>query len=281
MKQLWVFYGDYYQSISLDENNFTTLTIGPAIGNDITVMSFPFYDGHFTIEQDGDGFTVHDGVDYVGRLSGKEGLSIEQEELLLHLYVLTAPASTKMYYLDYENEVSFDSQLETATFNREQGTFPQVESGQFSLNKTVVGWIIKKSYSCPLYVNGKRVELNEPLQIGDVVQWAFMEMKLIEQDILEVVSTVEYETRLSEIDVPQSELVTMYPDYRRTPRMIYDLPEDKVSLSFPTQESDDSGRGLLLIIAPPLVMLIVMGLVAILIPRGIFIIISISMISPS
>ncbi len=152
-----------------------------------------------------------------------------------------------------------------------------MESGQFSLNKTLAGWIIKKNYNCPLYVNGKRVELDEPLQTGDVIQWAFMEMKLIEQDILEVVSAAQYETRLSEIDVPQSELVTMYPDYRRTPRMIYDLPEDKVSLSFPTQESDDSGRGLLLIIAPPLVMLIVMGLVALLIPRGIFIIISISM----
>ena len=50
--------------------------------------------------------------------------------------------------------------------------------------------------------------------------------------------------------------------------MIYDLPEEKVSLSFPAQESEDTGRGLLLIIAPPLVMLIVMGLVAILIPRG-------------
>ena len=116
-----------------------------------------------------------------------------------------------------------------------------------------------------------------PFEIGDVVQWAFMEMKLIEQDILEVVSAAQYETRLSEIDVPQSELVSMYPDYRRTPRMIYELPEEKVSLSFPAQESEDSGRGLLLIIAPPLVMLLVMGLVAILIPRGIFIIISISM----
>ena len=69
----------------------------------------------------------------------------------------------------------------------------------------------------------------------------------------------------------------MYPDYRRTPRMIYDLPDDKISLTFPTQETDDSGRGLLLIIAPPLVMLVVMGLVAIFIPRGIFVIISITM----
>ena len=36
-------------------------------------------------------------------------------------------------------------------------------------------------------------------------------------------------------------MATMYPDYRRTPRMIYDMPEDKVSLSFPAQESEDIG----------------------------------------
>ncbi|KAA0955571.1 type VII secretion protein EssC [Sporosarcina sp. ANT_H38] len=277
MKQLWVFYGEDYQRIDFDENDFTSLTIGPAIGNDVTVMSYPFNVGHFTIEKDGDGFTVHDGVGYAGRLSAKKSLSIEQEELVLHLYIVPDPVSPKTYFLDYEHEVSFDSKLETASFNREETTFPEVESGHFSLNKTAAGWVIKKNYSCPLYVNGKRVEMNEVLQIGDVLQWAFMEMKLIEQDILEVVSSVAYKTQLSEIDLPKSELVSMYPDYRRTPRMIYDLPKDKVSLSFPAQESEDTGRGLLLIIAPPLLMIVVMGLVAILIPRGIFIIISITM----
>ena len=94
---------------------------------------------------------------------------------------------------------------------------------------------------------------------------------------LKSLSVDDYHTKLPIYNVPKSEMAAMYPDYRRTPRMIYDMPDDKVSLSFPAQESDDTGRGLWLIIAPPLVMLIVMGLVALLIPRGIFIIISISM----
>ena len=45
MKQLWAFYGEHYQSIDLDDENLTSLTIGPAIGNDITVMSYPFHAG--------------------------------------------------------------------------------------------------------------------------------------------------------------------------------------------------------------------------------------------
>ncbi|TQR21288.1 type VII secretion protein EssC [Psychrobacillus vulpis] len=277
MLQLWVFYGEYYQRIYWEQNEFTSLTIGPAIENDITILSYPFTFGHFTVEKEGQNITVYDGNKNIGIIDSVKGLSIEQQERLLHLYISTEPVSSDMYYIDYENEVSFDSQIETATFHRIETINSAVESGHFSLNKTSSGWVIKKDFNCPLYVNGNRVETNQVLQIGDVLQWAFMEMKLIEKDILEVVSSVNYETYLPKIEVPKSEIFQMYPEYRRTPRMIYDLPNDKVSLSFPTQESDDTGRGLWLIITPPLVMLIVMGLVAILKPRGIYVIISISM----
>lgn len=59
--------------------------------------------------------------------------------------------------------------------------------------------------------------------------------------------------------------------------MVYELPSEKVTLSFPSQENDPSGRGLWIIILPPLVMLIVMGIVAVIQPRGIFILITMVM----
>src|SRR5690625_614260 len=68
-----------------------------------------------------------------------------------------------------------------------------------------------------------------------------------------------------------------YPNYRLTPYMIYDLPEDKVDFSFPSEERDNDQKGLWMIITPPLMMLIVMGVVAMVRPRGIFILISITM----
>ena len=49
--------------------------------------------------------------------------------------------------------------------------------------------------------------------------------------------------------------------------MIYDLPNDKVSLSFPSQDNDENNRSLWLTILPPLVMLLVMGTVSIIQPR--------------
>ncbi|MFZ0577287.1 MAG: type VII secretion protein EssC [Psychrobacillus psychrotolerans] len=277
MQQLWLFYDENYQQITIPEKGFTALTIGPAIEHDITIQTFPFINGPLTLKKEEDGLAVYSEDNSFGKLTDDEGLTIEQKEKSLHLYAFSTPVSSGTYYIDFKNEVSFDTQLEIATFQRLKTSFPRIESGHFSLNQIADGWIIKKDFGCPLYVNGKLVDSNTILANGDVLQWAFMEMKLLQKDLIEVTAAVPYTTKLPIIDIPASEILQMYPDYRRTPRMIYDLPDDKVSLTFPTQETEASGRGLLLIIAPPLVMLVVMALVAIYIPRGIFVIISITM----
>lgn len=277
LQQLWLFYDENYQQITIPEKGFTALTIGPAIEHDITIQTFPFLNGPLTLKKEEDGLAVYSEDNSFGKLTDDEGLTIEQKEKSLHLYAFSTPVSSGTYYIDFKNEVSFDTQLEIATFQRLKTSFPRIESGHFSLNQIADGWIIKKDYGCPLYVNGKLVDSNTILANGDVLQWAFMEMKLLQKDLIEVTAAVPYTTKLPIIDIPASEILQMYPDYRRTPRMIYDLPDDKVSLTFPTQETEASGRGLLLIIAPPLVMLVVMALVAIYIPRGIFVIISITM----
>ncbi|CAM3251048.1 type VII secretion protein EssC [Filibacter tadaridae] len=277
MLQLWVFYGEHYQRIEFDESNFTALSIGSKIEDDVTIGAYPFTNGHFTLERDGNCFTVQDGHGPVRQLSNGESLVIEQKETSLHLFLTNAFHDARHYFLDYEQEVSFAIESKDALVNRDEAHFHEVESGHFALNKTAPGWMITKNFSCPLYINGEKCVKNQYIQIGDVIQWAFMEMKLVDQDILELRTVDDYTTELPIIETRKSELFNMYPDYRRTPRMNYDLPEEKVSLSFPSQESEDTNRGLLLIIAPPLVMLIVMGLVAFLIPRGIFIMISISM----
>lgn len=277
LQQLWLFYDENYQQITIPEKGFTALTIGPAIEHDITIQTFPFINGPLTLKKEEDGLAVYSEDNSFGKLTDDEGLTIEQKEKSLHLYAFSTPVSSGTYYIDFKNEVSFDTQLEIATFQRLKTSFPRIESGHFSLNQIADGWIIKKDFGCPLYVNGKLVDSNTILANGDVLQWAFIEMKLLQKDLIEVTAAVPYTTKLPIIDIPASEILQMYPDYRRTPRMIYDLPDDKVSLTFPTQEPEASGRGLLLIIAPPLVMLVVMALVAIFIPRGIFVIISITM----
>ena len=82
-------------------------------------------------------------------------LQSNRKKKMLHLYTSSAPLTSETYYIDFDNEVSFDTQLDIATFQRLKTSFPEVESGHFSLNKIEDGWIIKKDFGCRLYVNGK------------------------------------------------------------------------------------------------------------------------------
>lgn len=51
MQQLWLFYDENYQQITIPEKGFTALTIGPAIEHDITIQTFPFINGPLTLKK--------------------------------------------------------------------------------------------------------------------------------------------------------------------------------------------------------------------------------------
>lgn len=127
------------------------------------------------------------------------------------------------------------------------------------------------------YVNGRMLAATDEISNGDILMIGLCSFSIQEDDLLVIESSAQLETNLHQIKVPTSERKKNYPDYRRTPRIIYEEPSDRVTFSIPAQEVDENPRALWLIILPPLVMLIVMGIVALLIPRGIFIIISVTM----
>ncbi|WZY01884.1 type VII secretion protein EssC [Bacillus sp. FSL W7-1360] len=115
------------------------------------------------------------------------------------------------------------------------------------------------------------------MQDGDVLSVGFHSFVIEEGDLLNIEARTSYETNLSTVAKPTSPTKKHYPVYRRTPRMVYEEPEEQVKFSFPTQEIEDNRPSLWITIAPPAVMLLVMILVMTLVPRGIFIIISITM----
>ena len=260
MPQLWLFYEDYYQRLEIDGNDMKKITIGKEVVHDVTILTFPFPAGPMTLEAGGLGYKVFDDNEKLGLLTQQEPVAITRKGRVLKLYETHSFRSVNTYYIDFKNEISFGINDNHSTINRIEDTASTIENGPFSLVKTEDGWKVKMSANCKVYLNGKVISNNQELSIGDVIQWAFMEMQLIDQDVVEISSVANYQTELPIFNVPKSEISKMYPDYRRTPRMIYDVPEDKVSLSFPAQETEDTSRGLWLIIAPPLVMLIVMGI---------------------
>ncbi len=86
-------------------------------------------------------------------------------------------------------------------------------------------------------MNGEKINANTPLKPGDEIFWNFTQMSVTEQDLLEIVHFAQFETALTETVKPSTEMQKKYPQYRRTPRMVYDLPDDRVSFSFPLRRA--------------------------------------------
>ncbi|ART76066.1 type VII secretion protein EssC [Sutcliffiella horikoshii] len=261
MNNFWLFYQNNYQKISIEKG---TVTVSSEVEDQLTVRNFPFTDGSLLVDIQNDQFTVKQQSGVIGSGTYSQPFEWKDDKKELKMVLTPSPSQSQTYYIGSREQVVFSKkagdQGKTITFIR-----------NFSRK-----WVVNISDENG-YLNGHKIDDGTVLEVGDLLLWSFMEIRLIEEDVFEVASHTEYETDLSDIQRPQSEMKKKYPSYRRTPRMVYDLPDEKVSLQFPTQESDDNNKGLWLIIMPPLIMLIVMGVVALVAPRGIFIIISMVM----
>lgn len=281
MYTLFVFHEQTYYSIKLTKNS--SITIGPEFGDNITLSSFP---SSILVKVGEDDRAIYR-IGSTETVMGTEKfyqLSLESQSLTL--FMTSRKKLEKTYYIGNQSEVVCMvepvSKDEECHFEKKsiyiKKAHMQHGAKGLSLIKNQKYWEII-SRDSTVYLNGHLVLDKQKLEVGDILFWNGIYVTLMDQDVIQIESFYEFESSLKEISLPQSEMMKRYPNYRRTPRMLYELPKEKVQLSFPGQESMQSKRSLWLIILPPLVMMIVMGLVALLIPRGIFILISIVMFS--
>ncbi|MGG4231514.1 FtsK/SpoIIIE N-terminal domain-containing protein [Bacillus licheniformis] len=278
MSLLWIFYHKNYQKIKLDDQNSRTLTIGPDLKHSVTIKHFSFEKGPVTLEKqkDSDALNVQLGGETVSslKLGGKASVQSGAEQLTL--FLAEEADSVPAYYLGERQEIVISSLDQEADvyFNETDSFFG--EKGTFSFIRLDGQWNVLPN-DAKIYLNGEEVSAPVSVQNGDEIAFGLNILRIVEDDLLEIEGFGKFDTSLENILKPSSETKNKYPQYRRPPRMIYDLPDEKVSFSFPAQESDGDNRGLWLMILPPLVMLIVMGIVALIQPRGIFIIVSLAM----
>ena len=260
MYQLYVFYHDRYQHISLTD--LEEVTIGNQIHHTMTIQDF-HVDTEISIRKvaDNTSLEVFRGVESLGFLYERNdfGLKIGKYDV------------TIVYHTEYYPEKSYyiGNQMDIPFYNGQK-------EENFSLIKSDGKWFAQAIHE-DVYLNGARIKSVTELRYGDIVFQGYSFIKITEDDVLTILGEQEPAIQLAEITRPTTVMKQKYPKFRRTPRMVYELPEDKVAFSFPSEESEDHGRGLWLILMPPLMMLIVIGVVAMIRPRGIFIIISIAM----
>lgn len=87
----------------------------------------------------------------------------------------------------------------------------------------------------------------------------------------------DYETSLTKKVMSAYQFYEGYPDFHRSPRIIYRSSEDKITVNAPGNKPNKSKDELLKLIVPPLVMIGVSILISIFRPRGIYIIATMSM----
>lgn len=274
MTMLWVFYHDSYQQVPLTPDPKQEITIGPDLQHTITLGSVHLIEKPLRVKFRDDSFwLIQDENNEKMEENSLQSISIG--EVKLEMMITASPQFIKTFYIEHIKEVTFSTTDQHAIIHKKaESSFEQDAFTLYSGKNGIE--IVAREKEC-LYKNGQQIQESSQLEIGDQLFWPFMTVTLLEKDLIKIESLQEFKTRLSETNRPQSEMQKKYPVYRRTPRMVYDLPDDKVQFSFPTQESEHSNRSLWLIIMPPLIMLIVMGVVAILVPRGIFILISLVM----
>ncbi|MGE7604657.1 type VII secretion protein EssC [Peribacillus sp. NPDC097675] len=272
MSSLWIFCKKTFQSYTIRDMQAGPITIGSSEQDTITIYSIPFLHGHIELRKDDelDQYTVSRGEERIGEVKPYQSYTFHEGQEAVDIFYAPGELDESLYYIGHLKEVSV-SDRSGATICKKGGN-----DTDFSIVRRKEKWLLVPREG-RLFLNGVKVTELTAIENGDLICSPYMLLRVLEGDTLMVKSADRYETTLTRIMQPISEMKKSYPQYRRTPRMIYELPDEKVTISFPSQESEDQNRGLWLILMPPLMMLIVMGVVMIVQPRGIFILISIVM----
>ncbi|MEK4669515.1 type VII secretion protein EssC [Niallia sp. FSL R7-0271] len=273
MYTLFVFHDDTYEKAHLKKDD--ELTIGTAVDDDITLTAANIISQlTVTVDKNGNAFCQ----------VGKETVQLEEQmqhsvntgTLFIKLF-LTRKLPETTYYIGNRKEIRFAANGDEGKSASEYWLLEKQDELSAGFMLDLYDKPSVKKGEANLYLNGHLLAADSELELGDILFWNGMEITYLEEDLLAVTSAKEFGTELEAIKPHQSEMKKRYPLYRRTPRMVYELPKEKVQLTFPGQEAQHTKRPLWLIILPPLMMLIVMGIVALFIPRGIFIVVSLVM----
>ncbi|PLT31471.1 type VII secretion protein EssC [Peribacillus deserti] len=278
MGLLWIFYEESYQQFVFKDDAQGSISIGSTGKSSICIQSLSSGGGPIELkpEMEEGVFTLFCKDEQLGTIKPHTPITIFIEGLAVSFYSELKPINEVMYYMGDRQQVVFST--DGAADIHKEGVWPfQKGDGKPALVKRRGNWHVIPAGDDDIYLNGIKITEAAELKLGDLLFWPFMTVSMLEQDLLAIKTAEPFKASLPRMQRPTSEMQKNYPGYRRTPRMVYELPDDKVTISFPSQEGEDNQRGLWIIILPPLLMLMIMGIIALIQPRGLFILISIVM----
>lgn len=132
-------------------------------------------------------------------------------------------------------------------------------------------------YEGEVYHNFERVTQKKVLQAGDQLYVGGIHFQIEKEAITIIAASGQTTSRLAPLFAADNALPEDYPDYHRSPRIIYRAPENKLTIAKPASKPTKPTEGLFKVILPPLVMIAITLLVSIFQPRGIYILMTLGM----
>lgn len=243
------------------------ITIGNELKHSITV---PSLSETYSLTWNGESFKFDN-----DKMRKFESISRQIGDKTFTFYV--APNADSMYskFFDCSNELSVflgqhekdDIRLRGAARNADISLIRKQLNSPFTL-------YVNRG---DIYHNYKRVYGEVTLDVGDMIFFYGVVIVIHDEQSLQIISHGDnFTTTLTPI-VTTERFDEEYPDYHRSPRIIYREPQEKKVIAKPTQPPSKPSEQLMRTIIPPIVMIAALGLVSIFQPRGIFIIVMLTM----
>ncbi|MGT2930054.1 type VII secretion protein EssC [Streptococcus dentasini] len=132
-----------------------------------------------------------------------------------------------------------------------------------------------QNLGAPVYLNNHLTSQNQKLPFGAELAFGNSLLKVFPKEIW--VSGAVKNVTLLEVAVSAYHYYEDYPDYHRSPRLVYRSNEDRMTVNAPPQEPNKPRNELLRMLVPPLVMIGVVILISVFQPRGLYILMSVAM----
>ncbi|WP_424475014.1 type VII secretion protein EssC [Oceanobacillus kimchii] len=251
---LFVAFQDQLHKCHLPANTDRVITIGNSWSNQVTI---PEIDEEITLEWDGKKLIYLDNeINEIKR--------VDLKDKTIHFYIQDEE-QTIYYDIAGYNSITFGSQ----------------EYNDVSIS----GWdadivLVRDENHSTFYLdiqdgdvfyNYGYIKENRILHIGDQLFIDGVSIT-VHPEHIELRANKEIKSRLTELINLDNPYEGDYPDYHRSPRIIYREPEDKRTIAKPANKPAKPSEQLARTIVPPLVMIAALVIISLVQPRGIFII---------
>ncbi|AUJ26913.1 type VII secretion protein EssC [Virgibacillus dokdonensis] len=206
---------------------------------------------------------------FIGEAKLEKQLSLPEADLLLELYLLHRE-ETRFY------DAAGAETITVGTHSYDDIMLPN-SSVDFVLHRQENGFTFQlENNGATIFHNFKAVEKQAVVCPGDQLFVAGTMFCVGEKELQVMTSHPDFTSKLVELVEVTTPYSGEYPDYHRSPRIIYREPEEDRTIAKPAHKPSKPSEQLARTIVPPIVMVVALIVISLIQPRGVYIIVMLS-----